>query len=174
MTALKKHSETSTHKERMSALTDPTVKRITSMLVDRFMEGSVQQAEMHMTGFLSEHNLSFKLMDHFSDLLLKLCPYSKIAVQFKCKRTKSKCIVQNSLGPHFHEELVKKLRTSYFSVIIDETTDVSTRKELAIITKVFSGKSVECVLCRLVEVSSCDPKSYFRCLLEVPTRTTFS
>lgn len=66
VTALKKHGETSTHKERMSALTDPSVKKITTMLVDRSMEGSVQEAEMRMAGFLSEHNLSFKLMDHFS------------------------------------------------------------------------------------------------------------
>ena len=101
-------------------------------------------------------------MDYFSDLLLKLCPDSKIAVQFKCKRTKSKCIVQNSLAPHFHKELVKKLRTSHFSFIIDETTDVSTHKELTIVTRVFSGKSVECVLYRLVEVSSCDTESLFQ------------
>ena len=38
VTALKKHGETSTHKERISALTDPTVKRMTSMLVDRSMK----------------------------------------------------------------------------------------------------------------------------------------
>ena len=91
---------------------------------------------MHMADFLSEHNLLFKLMDHFSDLLPKLCPDSKIAVQFKCKCEEAKDVS--------------------FSVIIDETTDVSTHKELAIVTRVFSGKSVECVLYRLVEVSSCD------------------
>ena len=44
------------------------------MLVDRSVEGSVCDAEMRMAGFISEHNLSFNIMDHFSDLLPKLCP----------------------------------------------------------------------------------------------------
>lgn len=48
------------------------------MLVDRAIEGSVREAEIRMAGFLSEHNLSFNLMDHFSDLLSKLCPDSKV------------------------------------------------------------------------------------------------
>ena len=71
----------------MSVLVDPTLGRITSMFVDRATEGSVRDAEMRMAAFLSEHNLSFNLMDHFSDLISKMCPDSKIAGQFKSKRT---------------------------------------------------------------------------------------
>ena len=73
--------------------------------------------------------------------------------------------MQNSLAPHFHEELVKKLRTFHFSVIINETTDVSTCKELAIVTRVFGGRSIECILYRLVEVYSCDAESLFQVLV---------
>ena len=72
------------------------------MLVDRSMEGSVRDAEMHIAGFINEHNLSFNIMDHFSDLLPKLCTDSKIASHFKSKCTKTKCIVQNALAHHFH------------------------------------------------------------------------
>ena len=103
------------------------------------MEDSAREAEMHMAGFISEHNLSSNNMDHFSDLLPKLCPDSKIAAHFKSKHSKSKCNVQNALAPHFHQELVQKLQTSHFSVIIDETTDVSTAKELAVVTRVHDG-----------------------------------
>ena len=83
VTALRKHKDTAYHKENVSSLVDPTLCRIDSMLVDRSIEGSVRDSEMRMAGFLSEHNLSFNLMDHFSDLLPKLCPDSKIAAQFK-------------------------------------------------------------------------------------------
>ena len=61
---------------------------------------------MRMAGFISEHNLSFDIMDHFTDLLPKLCPDSKIATQFKSKRTKMKCIIRNALAPYIHQELV--------------------------------------------------------------------
>lgn len=132
VTALKKHRDTAYHKDRVSALVDPTFVRISSMLVDQATERSVHNAEIRMAAFISEHNLSFNLMDHFSDLLSKLCPDSKIAAQFRSKRTKTRCIVRNALAPYFHEELVKKLQAFPFSFIIDETTDVSTHKELAI------------------------------------------
>ena len=94
----------------------------------------VKETELWLATFFSEHNLSFKVMDHFSDLLPKLCPDSKIAANFKCKRTKTKCIIANALAPHFHNELVTNLKEAPFSLIIDETTDVSTRKELALVT----------------------------------------
>ena len=80
------------------------------------MEGSGCDAEMRMAGFISEHNLSFNIMNHFSNLLPKLCPDSKIATNFN---TKSKCIVRNVLAPYFQEDLVQRLQASHFSVIID-------------------------------------------------------
>ena len=84
-----------------------------------------------MAVFVSEHNLSFHIMDHLSDLP-KLCPNSKIASKVKCKRTKTKCIVTKALAPHFHETLVVNLKKEHFSMIIDETTDIAT--ELALVT----------------------------------------
>jgi len=110
------------------------------------MTKNVQNTELHMAAFLAEHDLSFNLMDHMSDLLPILCPDSRIAGQFKCKRTKMTCIIKNALAPHFHKMLVEKLKDSFFSIIIDETTDVSTCKQLAIITRVYNNetKTVQC------------------------------
>ena len=73
---------------------------------------------MHMACFISEHNLSFNIMVHFSDLLPKLCPDLEIVAHFKCKRTKAKSIVKNALSAHFHEEHVQCLQNTCFSVII--------------------------------------------------------
>ena len=69
-----------------------------------------------MAAFLSEHDLFFNLMDHLSDLLPILCPDSKIAAHFKCKRTKMKCIVKNALAADFHNKLVEKLKHSFFQL----------------------------------------------------------
>ena len=125
VTALKKHSRAQYHVQRVGELIDPTLVRIDAVLVDQTMERNVRDAELRATAFLSEHDLSFNLMDHLSDLLPILCPDSKIAVNFKCKRTKMKCVVKNALASHYHTKLVELLNKSYFSVIIDETTDIS-------------------------------------------------
>lgn len=115
-----------------------------------------------MAGFISDHNLSFTIMDHFSDLLPQLCPDSKIASQFKSKRTKTKCIVRNALAPHFHQEVVQKLQISLFSIIIDGITDITMTKELAVVTRVYNGESmkIDCRLYDLLEVSHCDAGIY--------------
>ena len=63
------------------------------MLIGKSQEG-ISNAELQIAGFLCEHNLSFNIMDHFSDLLPKLCPDSKIAAQFQSKRTKTSSIVK--------------------------------------------------------------------------------
>ena len=84
------------------------------MLVDHTMARNVRDAELRMAAFLSEHDLSFNLMNHLSDLLPILCPDSRIAAHFKCKRTKMKCIVKNALGSHFHKKLIEKLKHSFF------------------------------------------------------------
>ena len=141
VTALKKHCKAQYHVERISELMDPNLVRIDSVLVDHSMARNIHDAELRMAAFLSEHDLSFKLMDHLSDLLPILCPDSKIASHFKCKRTKMKCIVKNALTAHFHKKLVEKLRHSFFSIIIDETTDVSTCKQLAIIARSYDNEA---------------------------------
>jgi hypothetical protein len=101
VTALKKHCETAYHKEKVSALVDPTLTRIDSMhmYVGRSVDGKVRDAEMRMASFISEHNLSFNIIDHFSDLLPKLCPDLEIAAHFKCKRTKTKKYRQQCIIP---------------------------------------------------------------------------
>lgn len=134
------------------------------MLGDWATEGSVREAEMRMAAFL---NLSFNLMDHFSDFLSKLCPDSRIAAQFNSKRTKTKC----TLAPHFHQELVQKLWLSRLSSIIDETTDVSTRKELAVVTRRYGeSMTIECSLYDLLEVSHSDAESLFQALVGIFVR----
>ncbi|XP_011406190.1 PREDICTED: uncharacterized protein LOC105313994 [Amphimedon queenslandica] len=111
-------------------------------------------------------------MDHFSDLLVKLCPDSKIAADVKCKRTKTKCIIKNVLAPHFHSKLVDSLKRNTFSLIIDETTDVSTKKELALVTRQYSPelKNVSCSLYELIQLDAGNAEAIFQSICKVLER----
>lgn len=99
---------------------------------------AVKEKELQLAAFISEHNLSFIVMDHLSNLLPKLCSDSKIAADVKCKQTKTKSIITNALAPHFHLELVSKLKGEHISVIMDKTTGISMKKELALVTRQYS------------------------------------
>ncbi|XP_011405639.1 PREDICTED: uncharacterized protein LOC105313698 [Amphimedon queenslandica] len=107
-------------------------------------------------------------MDHFSDLP-KLCPDFKIASEVKCKRTKTKSVVTNVMAPHFHSNLVHSLKKAPFPLIINETTNISTKIELALVTRQCNKKTgkVSCSLYELVEQTSGDAEAIFHSICSV-------
>ena len=95
-------------------------------------------------------------------ILKNIFPDSKIEAQFKCKRTKMSCIIKNVLAPYFHKKLVEKLN-SFFSIIIDETTDVSTCKQLTIIARVYNDET-QTVQCNLYDLAHSDAETLFEAI----------
>ena len=165
VTALSKHKSTVVH--RKNAYDASSSSRIDTMWRDQSREmDSVKEAELRLAAFLCEHNISFNVMDHLSELLPQIFPDSKIATSIKCKRTKSKCIVTNALAPQFHQKLVSELQKGPFSLIIDETTDVSTCKELALVTRQYDSQSmtVKCSLYELIEVTGSSAEELFQAI----------
>ena len=118
---------------------------IDTKFVNTKKEQLVQDAEIWMAVFVAEHNLPFNMMEHFSDLLPKLCPDSPTALHFRSKRTKTQCIINNACAPYFHQLVKEEMANSYFSFIIDETTDVSATKELAIVCRLYSKEQKKVV-----------------------------
>ena len=76
-------------------------------------------------------------MDHLSDLV-KTFPDSKIALEFTRKNTKTRSFPKHVIARRFRCELEDILHKSKFSLIIDETTDISSTKQLAIVVQSFN------------------------------------
>ena len=93
-------------------------------------------------------------MDHLSDLFKEIFPDSAIAMKFKSKHTKTRSIVRNILAKRFKTELIETLQKCKFSIIIDETTDIASKKQLALVVRYFCER--ELVV-----------KSQFFCLIEL-------
>ncbi|KAL4717476.1 hypothetical protein ACJJTC_000625 [Scirpophaga incertulas] len=89
-------------------------------------------------------------MDHLSDIFAKCFHDSEIAKAFSCKRTKAAAVTYNVLEPYLKEEMFDDLKsckhintqTPMFSIVVDETTDVSTTSTLAIVTNYLKGFSI--------------------------------
>lgn len=64
-------------------------------------------------------------MEHLPNLMKSICKDSEIATGIKCSRTKTTGIINNSMGPYVLKEIVKDLDKTFYSIIIDETTDVN-------------------------------------------------
>ncbi|XP_036317486.1 zinc finger MYM-type protein 6-like, partial [Rhagoletis pomonella] len=122
----------------------------------------VYHAELNLTMFCIQHNLSFLLMDFLPQLLSECCPDSKIAAALKCGRTKSKMLT-DVLGAKAKENIVSVLQTTKFSCIIDETTDVSSKKSLVIVVRYYDklAHKVRDRFLSLIEVSKTDADSLY-------------
>ena len=150
---LTKHQSSKKHQDTEKAV--KKTRSIAEMIVsDTLSEQTVKQAEIKMAAFVAEHNLPFAIMDHLSDLVTECFPDSAIAMKFKSKHTKTRCIVKNVLATRFKTQLIETLQKTNFSIIIDETTDIASKKQLALVVRYFCGK--ELII-----------KSMFLCLIEL-------
>ena len=62
----------------------------------------IKIAEIKLPAFVVEHNLSFQVMDHLSDLVKEIFPDSNLlACNFKSKHTKTRSIIKNVLAHRF-------------------------------------------------------------------------
>lgn len=82
-------------------------------------------------------------MEHLPILIKSICKDSEIAAGIKCSRTKTTDIVNDTIGPFVSTNIVKDLNETFNSIIIDETTEVSTNKCLAILVRHFKNVKVQ-------------------------------
>ncbi|XP_055837589.1 zinc finger MYM-type protein 6-like isoform X2 [Episyrphus balteatus] len=96
------------------------------------------KAELMCVMFCIKRNLSISNMDALPSLISNVCPDSSIAKTIKCGRTKATSMINNIIGPFSQSLIVEHLKNNKFSIIIDETTDVSSTKCLVLVTRFFN------------------------------------
>lgn len=71
--------------------------------------------------------------------------------------------MRQGLGVHFSRDLVNKLKETKFSIIPDETTDISTEKQLAICVSYFDYERCEVIYSfyDMISVNKCDAQSLY-------------
>lgn len=128
--ALVKHQNTTKHKQNVTAISKTT--SIDEAFKPKKEEELKKRAEIKLCAFLAEHNLPLMLSDALVPFLANTFPDSAIIKSVNLGRTKATNIVKTVLGPILTEELVSKLKKTTFSIIMDETTDISVKKQCAL------------------------------------------
>jgi len=134
ITHLERHTESIIHKKNeliQSKVPMLNLKKI------YWKKTIIQEAELKLCMFISEHNLSFRILEHLPKLIQSVCPDSKIAKEIKCGRTKGTQILKEHVAPCSMMEICNILKTTKYSLIIDETTDISVTKSLAVVVRYF-------------------------------------
>ncbi|CAG9812973.1 unnamed protein product [Phaedon cochleariae] len=135
---IKRHVEAASHKKNCSKLRNTP--KITNVLESEAVlkkHQQVKRAELKICAFLHEHNLPFLLADHLPKFIRSICPDSDIAKNINCSRTKATYLTNECINLEQLEYLSNILKKSKFSLLIDETTDISTEKSLAMVIRFY-------------------------------------
>lgn len=86
-------------------------------------------------------------MDHLSEVLKSCFPDSKIAADLAIKRSKCTETVKNVIGESQKEYLEHILKHEKFSVLADESTDISTSKTICILVRYYDKERKKNIAC---------------------------
>ena len=98
----------------------------------------VKTAEIRLATFFAEHNVAFATVDHLIPVLKEAFPDSKIASDVTLGRTKCTNIVKNVLAKVETDKTVQTLKHVKFSILVDESTDISDSKNMCVLVRYVS------------------------------------
>ena len=117
------HLKTKKHSQMAKASTSTSA--ITTLFQRPPQRDLSIEAEVRWATFIVKHNISFMSNDHASNLFQKMFSDSQIAKKFTCARTKTTAIVKTALSPYYSERVFESMRSSPFSLMMDESNDKS-------------------------------------------------
>ena len=77
---------------------------------------------------MAENNIPLAFSNHLSRMLPKLFPDSKIAQKYSTAATKTTCVINGAIAPHFLRETVNIIKCSPFSLLTDGSNDSGLEK----------------------------------------------
>jgi hypothetical protein len=146
-TALVRHKENRKHKSLSS--TREKSQSITSMLNAQSKPAHI---EIKICSFITEKNLPISIVEDLVPFLKNLFPSNEALEEVKLGKQKATNLIRQVLGFYSIQECITKLKSNKFSVIIGETTDLSTTSQLAILGVFFNEQTfrLEIILIDLV------------------------
>lgn len=114
-----------------------------------------QMFEFKLVKFIADNNCSMSLGDEFVDFLKVNVPDSQIIKDIKFYRKKTSLLLNEVIKPTIKENLEQKLSNRFFSLIIDEVSDKTKTKYLALMIQYWDfEQGQKCELHSLIDCSS--------------------
>lgn len=127
------------------------------MQIKQFFTADINEsetcAEMLVTGFVAEHNLSVVVSNHVSKLLKTAFPDSEIGRKYVCMHTKTTAIIKETANDSV-DHRAENMRCSLFSLAQDSSSGAGASKLFPIIIQHFNDSKGK-VITSLLSVSTC-------------------
>ncbi|CAI6358647.1 unnamed protein product [Macrosiphum euphorbiae] len=156
LTDLQRHAKTKMHCEKMKKL-NPQQNNQTVLSNTIIITNEQKELDLKLSLYVATHT-SIKSIDHLGEILKVIGKKNNsLLSNLKLHRTKCSTIIKNVISPSLLEELILDIGTTPFSLIVDESTDVSVIKYLCLCVKYFSTKNlcVKIEFLSIIEVDKC-------------------
>lgn len=160
---VKKHMTTQKHTQKAKPYNSSTQNKLPFMVKKIY---SAKKAEATMALAIAEH-CSMLACDHIGEACRAAFSDSTAATHFKMHRTKCTEMINGVLAPYFLKKLVADVGDQRFSLLLDESTDVSVSKYLGVVIRYFSDtkQTIVSTFLGLVELEGGDAKSIARAVV---------
>ena len=105
----------------------------------------IAKSEIMFAVYFAEHNIPFANIDHLLDVCKLVFPDCKIAKNLSMKRTKLSYVIQDGTAFEKTRFVADISMNQKFSIIIHESTDISTVQVLAVVVRYFDSKKEDVV-----------------------------
>ena len=159
---LKKHAARDSHIRKVALLQSEALEtRVIAPQVDEqeiAHKAVVKCAEIKLSAFYAEHNIGIATVNHLVPVLKSCFKDSRTAQDLTLGRTKCSKIIINCLGVRELEKLVEILKFQKFSVLVDESTNISDVKTLCVLVQ-FVSPHTKLVVTELLELVELDARN---------------
>lgn len=145
-----KHSKTSQHLKHWKSMQGST--SITSF-VKPILNSAQIDSEIRVSLLAVQYNVSFHAMEGILSSMKCIINDSQVLKKIKLKRTKCTNIINNVVCKAILNSSDSALRNNFFSILIDESTDLSNDKNLCILVKYYVNQSHIVHLLDIIKVS---------------------
>ena len=132
---LEKHAAGNKHRQNALGLSN------TTNIEKSFQQGQknvltvdgVKKAELCLSSFFAKHNVALSLVENLVSVLQKTFKDSETCQKMTLCRRKCTALIKNVLKPVAVNEMLQEFENKFFSVLVDETTDVSNVKQMCVL-----------------------------------------
>lgn len=160
-----RHENSTRHKKNESALKKQPRLEMKKSEFNSLLQ-QVKIAEIRILLFILQQNLPFVLISPLVELIKCVAVDSEIAKHLKIGKTKATETTKTILLEEANIDLRETLSKQKFSLIIDESTDVSTTKSLVLLARYFdfTFNKVRDRFLAMIELRNSDAESIFKCI----------
>ena len=124
----------------------------------------MHRAELLLTGFMAEHGMPFSQANHLLPVIKKMFPECETAQNMTLKKTKAAYVMQDGIAWEESCDIAKVCQENKFSLLIDESTDISVSQILAVMVRYYDSKEckVTDALLDIIEIDGANAENLYR------------